>query len=172
METFSALLTICAGNSPVTGEFLAQRPLTRSFDVFFYLRQNKRLSKQWWSWWFETPSRPLQRHCNVWEKYGILFYDIKDIHKPFLIWLFVTHTHWPWPWHAKGILSENRKDLQHIFQVICIFFILCSTTHMCIVIVNVGQLYPTCIDREMKDIFLSFILSIKASNSLAGLMCK
>ena len=37
METFSALLTICAGNSPVTGEFPAQRPVTRNFDVFFDL---------------------------------------------------------------------------------------------------------------------------------------
>ena len=35
METFSALLAICAGNSPVTGEFPSQRPVTRSFDVFF-----------------------------------------------------------------------------------------------------------------------------------------
>ena len=35
METFSALLAICAGNSPVTGEFRAQRPVTRSFDVSF-----------------------------------------------------------------------------------------------------------------------------------------
>ena len=41
METFSALLAICAGNSPVAGEFLAQRPVTRSFDVFFDLRLNK-----------------------------------------------------------------------------------------------------------------------------------
>ena len=38
METFSALLAICAGNSPVTGELSAQRTATRSFDVFFYLR--------------------------------------------------------------------------------------------------------------------------------------
>ena len=45
METFSALLAICAGNSPVTGEFPAQRPVTRNFDVFFDLRLNKRLSK-------------------------------------------------------------------------------------------------------------------------------
>ena len=45
METFSALLAICAGNSPVTGEFPAQRPVTRSFDVFFDLHLNKRLSK-------------------------------------------------------------------------------------------------------------------------------
>ena len=34
METCSALLAICAGNSPVTGEFPTQRPVTRSFDVF------------------------------------------------------------------------------------------------------------------------------------------
>ena len=44
MEAFSALLTICVGNSPVTGEFPAQRAVTRSFDVFFDLRLNKRLS--------------------------------------------------------------------------------------------------------------------------------
>ena len=36
METFSALLAICAGSSPVTGEFPAQRPLTRNFDVSFF----------------------------------------------------------------------------------------------------------------------------------------
>ena len=64
METSSAYLAICAGNSPVTGEFPAQRPVTQSFDVFFDLRQNKRLNKQWWGWWFETPPRPLWRHCN------------------------------------------------------------------------------------------------------------
>ena len=43
----------------------AQRPVTRSFDVFFDLRLNKRLSKQSRGWWFETPSRPLWRHRNV-----------------------------------------------------------------------------------------------------------
>ena len=41
IETFSALLCFCAGNSPVTGEFPVQRPVTRSFDVFFDLRLNK-----------------------------------------------------------------------------------------------------------------------------------
>ena len=45
------------------GEFPAQRPVTRSFDVF-YFPLNKRLSTQWWGWWFETPSRSLWRHCN------------------------------------------------------------------------------------------------------------
>ena len=43
METFSALLALCAGNSPVTGEFPSQRPVTRSFDVFFDLRLNKQI---------------------------------------------------------------------------------------------------------------------------------
>ena len=65
MEAFSALLAICAGNSPVTGEFPAQRQVTRSFDVFFHLHLNERLSKQSWGWWFETPSRPLWRHSNA-----------------------------------------------------------------------------------------------------------
>ena len=65
METFSALLAICAGNSPVPGKFPTQRPVTRSFDVFFDLHLNKRLSKQLWGWWLETLSRPLWRHRNV-----------------------------------------------------------------------------------------------------------
>ena len=54
METFSALLALCAGNSP-----------TRSFDIFFRLCLNKRLSKQSRCWWFDTPSRSLWRHCDV-----------------------------------------------------------------------------------------------------------
>ena len=64
MATFSTLLAICAGNSPVPGELPAQRPVTRNFDAFFDLRSNKLLSKQSWGWWFETPSRPLWRHRN------------------------------------------------------------------------------------------------------------
>ena len=78
METFSALLALCAENSPVTGEFPAQRPVTRSFDVFFHLCLNKRLSKQSWGWWFETPSHPLWRHCNVMLAIYILFFSAHD----------------------------------------------------------------------------------------------
>ena len=66
METFSALLAICAGNSLVPGEFPTQRPVTRSFDVFFDLRLIKWLRKQSWGWWFETLSRPLWHYCNDW----------------------------------------------------------------------------------------------------------
>ena len=65
METFSALLAICVGNSPVTGEFPTQRPVTRSFDAFFDLRPNERLRKQSWGWWLETLSSPLWRHRNA-----------------------------------------------------------------------------------------------------------
>ena len=64
METFSELLAFCAGHSLVTGEFPAQRPVTRSFDVFFGLLLNKRLSKQPRRRWFETPSPSLWRHCD------------------------------------------------------------------------------------------------------------
>ena len=64
METFSALLAICAGNSLVPGEFPAQRPVTRSFDGFFDMHPNKWLSKQWRGWWFETPPCPLWRYRN------------------------------------------------------------------------------------------------------------
>ena len=80
METFSALPFLCAGNSPVAGEFPAQRPVTRSFGLSFDLRLNKRLSKQSWGWWFETPSRSLWRHRDV------LIYDI------FIAWSCV-HRH-------------------------------------------------------------------------------
>ena len=46
------------------GEFPAQRPVTRSFDVFLDLGLNKRFSKQSRGWWFETQSRQLWRHSN------------------------------------------------------------------------------------------------------------
>ena len=52
------------------GEFPTQRPVTRSFDVFFDLRLNKRLSKQPWGWWFEAPSWSLWRHRNEVRKHN------------------------------------------------------------------------------------------------------
>ena len=62
------------------GEFPTQRPVRRSFDAFFDLRLNKRLSKQPWGWWFKTPSCSLWRQCNV-------------------IWLFSIVGPWLWPQH-------------------------------------------------------------------------
>ena len=54
MDTFSAVLGLCAENSPMTCEFSEQRPVTWGFDVFFDLHLNKWLSKQSWGWIFET----------------------------------------------------------------------------------------------------------------------
>ena len=65
METFSTLLALCAGNSPVTGECPSQRPVTWSFYVFFEMRLKERLRKQSLGWWIETPLLPLWRHCNA-----------------------------------------------------------------------------------------------------------
>ena len=76
MEVFSSLLVLCAGNSPVIGEFPAQRPVTRSFDAFFDLRLNKWLSKQSWGWWFETPSCSLWPHCNVYNSFRSLVFRL------------------------------------------------------------------------------------------------
>ena len=56
--------TLC-GEFTGPGEFPAQRPVKRSFDVFFDLSLNKRLSKHSWGWWFEMQSRPLWRYFNV-----------------------------------------------------------------------------------------------------------
>ena len=50
------------------GEFPTQKPVTQSFDVFFDLHLNKRLSKHPWGWWFETPSWSLWRQCNAFHR--------------------------------------------------------------------------------------------------------
>ena len=78
METFSMLLALCAGNSPVTCEFPSQRPVTRSLDVFS-------LFCTWInSWWFETPSHSSWCCCNIendiWlVRYWFIHSDIHDV---------------------------------------------------------------------------------------------
>ena len=63
MMTSSNLNIFLTGH--LCGELPAQSPVKQSFYVFFDLRLNKRLSQQLWGWWFETPSCPLWRHCNI-----------------------------------------------------------------------------------------------------------
>ena len=98
METFSALLAICAGNSSVTGEIPAQRLVAGSFNVIFDLRLNKRLSKQSWGWWSETPSRSFWRHCNVVSTHlmdqcsGLLFESVGS--KLIEIWIKIQWSSW------------------------------------------------------------------------------
>ena len=64
METFSALLTLCVGNSPVPGEFPHKGQWGGALMFLWINALNKRLSKQSWGWWFDKPSRSLWRHCN------------------------------------------------------------------------------------------------------------
>ena len=64
METFLAWQALSEGKPPVIGEFSSQRPVTRSFDIF-YMCLNTRLSKPSTHRWFELPSRSLQLQCNV-----------------------------------------------------------------------------------------------------------
>ena len=127
METFSALLALCAGNSPVTGEFPWQRPVTRSYDVFFDLRLNKQLSKQWWGWWFETPSSSLWRHCNgswVWEGSwrSVLSYPICFI---MVTWTHVPH-HWPFCAGNPPVTRWFQAKRARIMHNILLFLNQCS----------------------------------------------
>ena len=64
MEKFSAVLALCVGNSPVTGEFPSPRPVTRRSHVFFDLPLHKQLSKRLIHRWLEMWSHSLWRHCN------------------------------------------------------------------------------------------------------------
>ena len=108
IETFSALLAICAGNSPVPGEFPSQWPVTWSFDVYFDLRPNKRLNKQWWGWWFETPSCPLWHLSNGTSTQSL------QILLMILSWIYTSHGeafphYWPF---VRGI-HQSPVDTPH-----------------------------------------------------------
>ena len=78
-ETFSSLLALCEGNPPVTGGFPSQRPVTRSFGVFFDPPFNNRLSQQSRHRWFETPSRSLWRHYIWWSRSIMNVYMVSTI---------------------------------------------------------------------------------------------
>ena len=119
MKTFSALLAICR-NSLVTGELPAQRPVTRSFDVFFDLRLNKQLSKQWWGWWFETPLCPLWRHCNgvvrdILFSVSVLIYNHDSYMQPAMFGLSVQLGHFLLTWFSNYIHYEVWDEIAYPF---------------------------------------------------------
>ena len=107
METFSALLAICAGNSPVTGEFPAKRPVARSFDIFFDLRLNKRWSKRSWGRWFQMPSRPLWSQCNIWRMTCKIYYE--RCHDDVIKWKYFPR-YWLFVWgiHRSPVNSPRK----------------------------------------------------------------
>ena len=121
MEIFSALLALCAGNSTVTGEFSTQRPVTRSFDLFFDLHRTKRLSKQSWGWWFETPSSSSWRHCN---EHGIDrrlvihmvgYVNIYGWDADFVCQLFFKKVRGPW--ETSSVCNENNLSIYRLCNV-------------------------------------------------------
>ena len=126
MEIFSTSLAICAGHSPVTGEFPPQRLVTRSFNVFFYLRLNKRLSKQRWSWWCETPLwRPIWRHCDDKSKkffhmlppsFPLTIPDDSNVH------YFVTGTKVTRPPWIKLPLCSGQSHYNVVTSINCFFW--------------------------------------------------
>ena len=107
METFSALLALWAGNSPVTGKFPAQRPVTQSFHAFFDLRLNKRLSKQSQGWWFKTPSWSLWCHrngcCFLYSTGSLYWWSLLVIREP---------------WHFHRTSDENLTNMSRCVDLL------------------------------------------------------
>ena len=126
----SALLALCAGTSPIIGEFPAQRPVTQSLDVFFDLRLNKRLNKQSWGCWFEAPSGSLWRHC-VWGvpgsttdcPYGVWCRDPYRCHALCMLvhfFLKLQTTVGLYIWHNRNVLSLLLILLIFISKYLCV----------------------------------------------------
>ena len=106
------------GNSPVTGEFPAQKPVTRIFDVFFDLRLNKRLSKQSWGWCFETPSSSLCRYRNALVKRTLVYLQLRYVvYETHLT--KSTHSH---PGSVDGILSQENAVILPIGSTSVLIF--------------------------------------------------
>ena len=78
METFPALLSLCAGNAPVTGEFPAQRPVTRSFNVF--------LICLWINDWVNNrEAGDLRHHCAHYEV-TVMYIEVRRCLSLSLLW--------------------------------------------------------------------------------------
>ena len=105
-DAIKALLALCVGNSPVTGEFPSQRPVTRSFDVFFDHHLNDWLSKQSWGWWYETPSRSLWRHDNEYSRFSCVFLWLNGMmgSMPPLCQMWLTHKQLETHGYTEGIV--------------------------------------------------------------------
>ena len=93
------------------GEFPAQRPVMRSFDIFFGLRLNKWLSKQSWGWWFETLSHPLWRHCNETANNTIPTFPFK-----LLAYFIISYKQWC-TWRCK-CFRYNHFPVRYIINVL------------------------------------------------------
>ena len=104
IETFSALLAFVRGIHRIHRWIpVSQRPVKRCFDVFFDLCM--KLSKQWWDWWFETPSCSLWRHCYV--EAGANIGDIDVFPSARGGNVSKTLTYYPWDQHKTSYLNHD-----------------------------------------------------------------
>ena len=169
METFSALLTFCAGNSPVTGEFPSQRPVTRIFDVFFNLRVNKRLSKQSWGCCFETQSRPLWRHSNASDPSHSASEELCTRSAPCCVLVIWCNDRFC-PYHLALLHTSACSITNHVFTVMlrhacmCQLVVLSVWSHYLNNCCFIMQLCSSVISQDL-DIFIR-------ENTLAVTICK
>ena len=115
METFSALLALCAGNSPVTGDIPVQRPVTRSFGVFFDLRLNKRLGKQSWGWWF----RRHRAHYDVTVMTILIWFSamLASQGRFRSLWHFVQSTPITLRCFVQVLICDNWKEMLYLWLI-------------------------------------------------------
>ena len=165
----SALLAICAGNSSVTSEFSAQRPVTRSFDIFFDLCLNKVLSKQSWVWWFESPLRPLWCHCN-----GLLQTTILQCHNSVHVstvrlFVILTLPVWNnWVVAVNVVHLAEKNDQWNIYVTNCcvwyhLSLVVCYIFHLLIPLLCKTWFYKDC-NRNCKNPVLDVIRTLGTSN--------
>ena len=69
MEAFSTLLVFCA-----------QRPVTRSFDVYFGPHLNQQFNKQWRRRWFETDLKVMLGVVHNEATTGLLHWILRQVH--------------------------------------------------------------------------------------------
>ena len=162
METFPALLALCAGNSLVTFEFPSQRPVTRSFDVFLDLRLNKRLSKHSRRWWFETPSHTLWRQCDEatwWHKcYYLPWIIIRKMYIALPSWNKLVSRQVVNPLisftSAGSSFHSVTQNAAHHHYITCLWYLFIyrqcglSFSVIIIIIVSMTDVYP----KTMKDV--------------------
>ena len=118
MDTFTGLLAFCEGNSPATGEFPSQRPVTRSNDGFFDLRLDKQLNEQSRRRRLETPSHPLWRHGNdsKWSAVhagGLYNHVFRGPYSIYFVWLITGFVFLP-------VISSSGHQTQPLAKPLCL----------------------------------------------------
>ena len=114
-ETFSVLLALCAGNSPVTGELPSQRPVTQSFDVIFDLRRKIQLTEQVKCRWFEMPSLSgvpdyFDRN-KILSGYDLSHYQVPHCIRVFFYFVWFVFIHHNFQFHFKLCTYCNILDI-------------------------------------------------------------